>query len=96
MYYLFMKRFLLGPFAILGLLAACDDDITAGGQELTPVFVRQWGSPGTGDGQFNVYVVDWYNARIQKFTDNGTFLGLRTHALNGFDLRRRATAGGSA
>lgn len=50
-------------------------------------FVTSWGSYGTGDGQFkyahsisvdssgNVYVCDWLNHRIQKFTDEGTFIG---------------------
>jgi len=49
-------------------------------------FVTKWGSYGTGDGQFNysdgvavdssgyVYVVDVHNARIQKFTSDGTFV----------------------
>jgi hypothetical protein len=50
-------------------------------------FLGQWGSYGSGDGQFNgprdvavapngtVYVADIYNHRIQRFTANGTFLG---------------------
>jgi len=49
-------------------------------------FVKKWGSPGTGDGQFdhpddvtidadgNLYVVDKGNNRIQKFTGTGNFL----------------------
>ena len=49
-------------------------------------FKGQWGSTGTGDGQFkepdgiavdsdgNVYVVDTNNHRIQKFTRKGVFL----------------------
>jgi DNA-binding beta-propeller fold protein YncE len=49
-------------------------------------YLAQWGTFGTGDGQFNrpaymtldgsgnVYVVDQENHRIQKFTSNGTFL----------------------
>lgn len=48
--------------------------------------LAQWGSRGTGDGQFeipraltvdasgNVYVSDWYNNRVQKFTSEGSFL----------------------
>lgn len=51
-----------------------------------PDFILEWGSNGTGDGQFagahgievdtegNVYVVDTGNHRIQKFTSNGVFL----------------------
>jgi len=49
-------------------------------------FVTMWGSQGSGDGQFgsaqgvatdvagNVYVIDWLNARVQKFKSNGRFL----------------------
>lgn len=51
-----------------------------------PVFIRGWGSPGSGDGQFNwpmgiavdangnVYVSDSGNHRIQKFDSAGTFV----------------------
>ena len=51
-----------------------------------PEFVLQWGSLGSGDGQFrgmhgieidaegNVYVVDTGNNRVQKFTSDGVFL----------------------
>jgi len=50
------------------------------------IFVRRWGSGGTGDGQFqaasgiaidasnNVYVVGNGDCRVQKFTNDGTFL----------------------
>jgi len=49
-------------------------------------FVTKWGSPGFGDGQFNlpqgialdssgyVYVADTYSHRIQKFTSGGQFV----------------------
>jgi hypothetical protein len=48
-------------------------------------FITKWGSPGSGDGQFrtpyavganssdNVYVADFLNHRIQKFTKDGEF-----------------------
>ena len=53
-------------------------------------YLTQWGSTGTGDGQFgasqgpegvvtdatgNVYVVDRGNNRVQAFTPTGAFLG---------------------
>lgn len=50
------------------------------------IFVRKWGSNGSGDGQFdglegiaidslgNVYVTDTNNNRIQKFTSSGNFI----------------------
>jgi DNA-binding beta-propeller fold protein YncE len=53
--------------------------------------VRQWGSPGTGPGQFNqphgiavddqgiVYVADRNNARVQRFDLNGKYLGEWNH-----------------
>ena len=49
-------------------------------------FLTEWGSSGTGDGQFggtsglavdgngNVFVADSVNNRVQKFTNTGTFL----------------------
>jgi sugar lactone lactonase YvrE len=54
--------------------------------ESPPAFLLKWGSPGTGDAQFdvpngiavdangNVYVTDRDNHRIQKFTNNGAYL----------------------
>jgi len=50
------------------------------------VFVSKWGTEGTGDGQFNepagvavaadgsVYVADFANHRVQKFTSEGVFV----------------------
>jgi DNA-binding beta-propeller fold protein YncE len=55
-------------------------------QEQPPDFLLQWGSQGSGEGQFdgpagvavdssgNVYVTDFNNHRIQKFTADGEFL----------------------
>jgi hypothetical protein len=49
--------------------------------------IREWGSPGTGPGQFrlphsvqiagdgSVYVADRENGRVQRFDQNGTYLG---------------------
>ena len=48
--------------------------------------VSQWGSAGDGPGEFNlpwgictdkdgnVYVADWRNDRIQKFTNDGQYI----------------------
>src|SRR5262245_51074163 len=56
------------------------------GAEASPPFVLKWGSLGTGPGQFNephgvatatngsVYVADFGNNRIQKFSSNGDFV----------------------
>ena len=50
------------------------------------VFIRKWGTPGSGDGEFlgpngvaaapdgSVYVADTNNHRIQKFTADGVFV----------------------
>ncbi len=58
-------------------------------------FIRQWGSPGSGPGQFNrpvdvtvldngseyhVYVADLNNHRVQEFTKNGLFVRQWTHS----------------
>jgi sugar lactone lactonase YvrE len=55
--------------------------------QVTSSFVRQWGGPGSGDGQFHathadgfsplmrIYVCDEASHRIQYFSMNGTFLG---------------------
>lgn len=52
----------------------------------SPFYVSQWGTIGSGDGQFhgpfavavdpggNVYVVDRENDRVQRFTGDGTYL----------------------
>jgi DNA-binding beta-propeller fold protein YncE len=52
----------------------------------TGAFVTQWGSQGSGDGQFNnpngialdgngnVYVADTFNRRVQKFTSSGAYI----------------------
>ena len=66
----------------------------------TPGYLLQWGSRGSGNGQFdqpygvatdaagNVYVTDQGNCRIQKFTNAGTYLsqwGSRGSANGEFD-----------
>jgi DNA-binding beta-propeller fold protein YncE len=52
-----------------------------------PSFLGEWGSEGTGDGQFSepladavspsgiVYVADADNSRVQEFTTTGAYLG---------------------
>lgn len=57
-------------------------------------FVRQWGTSGTGDGAFdcprdvasdgtNVYVVDFWNNRIQRFTTTGVYQSQWNNSANG-------------
>lgn len=77
-----MKRCSLVLLAIV--FAAALLPIPASAQ--APVYLYQWGTLGTGDGQFagpedvavdasgNVYVADYGNSRIQKFTSNGGYL----------------------
>ena len=50
------------------------------------VFIKSWGSNGTGDGRFlypygitvdnlnNIYVTDWTGNTVQKFSSDGTFI----------------------
>ena len=76
-----LRRFGI-TLALLGFASALP--ATVGAQP--PVYLTQWGSPGSGDGQFigpsgvatdaagNVYVADAGNERIQKFTGTGTYL----------------------
>ncbi len=52
----------------------------------TGAYITQWGSAGTGNGQFNgpegvavsssgdVYVTDWHNNRIQEFSSSGAYI----------------------
>ncbi|NIT36042.1 MAG: hypothetical protein GTN49_06010 [candidate division Zixibacteria bacterium] len=67
------------------LLAACAESPTE--PEWEPTYAGQWGSEGSGNGEFqgpfgvavaangDVYVVDADNHRIQYFTPTGSFLG---------------------
>jgi hypothetical protein len=59
--------------------------------------VRQWGSPGTGPGQFHLphgitqfggvlYVADRQNGRIQRFSLDGAFLGEWNHLGKTFSI----------
>ncbi len=74
------------PIALLVLacsLAWCAPTHAGG---LNPVFSTQWGTQGTGPGQFNgptylahaqtghVYVMDSQSSRLQKFTDTGEYV----------------------
>jgi hypothetical protein len=68
----------LGLLNLLGMLAAYAEE--------PPNFALKWGSQGTEDGQFryaqslvvdgagNVWVADYTNIRIQKFSPEGAFL----------------------
>ena len=88
-----MKR-LLPLFTVLAALVfvvCSDDEVTAPENPppppvKAPVFVSEWGTQGSGDGEFNkpygvacdaagnVYVADTSNQRVQKFTADGTFI----------------------
>jgi DNA-binding beta-propeller fold protein YncE len=69
----------------LAMLATCLATSLAGAEE-PPVFLTMWGQFGTGPGDFNrasdvavgssgtIYVADFANSRIQRFTANGTYL----------------------
>lgn len=70
---------LLVPLALLCWLGSALSDPA-------PAFLGKWGSPGTGDGQFdrlggiavdrdgNLYAADLYANRIQKFSPSGSLL----------------------
>ncbi|MDI6781793.1 MAG: carboxypeptidase regulatory-like domain-containing protein [bacterium] len=73
---------------IVGLTTCGYADNTGTGTATAGIYIMQtkWGGSGSGDGQFNyphgvavdgsgnVFVVDYYNYRIQKFTADGTFI----------------------
>jgi DNA-binding beta-propeller fold protein YncE len=73
------KLFLVGWVLTASIVAAAPT-------QDSPVFVLKWGSLGSAPGQFrnpdqiasdasgNIYVADVGNNRIQKFSDNGTFI----------------------
>src|SRR2546422_675669 len=73
-------------FAITFVLLGLGSILPASVGAQAPVYLGQWGSLGSGDGQFNgphgvatdaagnVYVADHNNHRIQKFTNTGTYL----------------------
>ncbi|NIT36806.1 MAG: hypothetical protein GTN49_09945 [candidate division Zixibacteria bacterium] len=75
-----MKKLFTGTAAALGALAAVS---AFGGW----VYEGQWGSEGSGDGQFNqpeglgvapnrdVYIADSNNHRVQYFSASGSFRG---------------------
>jgi len=70
------------------IFLACDDGPTTGDEpEKPPAYQGEWGSWGSGDGEFEVpadvgigpdgivYVADSCNYRIQYFTPSGSYLG---------------------
>ncbi len=67
--------------------STANDFFTRGSSEVQPyTFVLQWGTPGSGNGQFyhpqgiaidkggNVYVADTSNHRVQKFSSDGIYI----------------------
>jgi len=79
-----MSRFRSSWFALLALGLGAIAPVVARAQP--PSYLLQWGRAGTADGEFlgpggiavdasgNVFVADYGNHRIQKFTGTGTFL----------------------
>ena len=80
-----MKKYsLVVPALLTIVLAAALLPALASAQ--APAYLTQWGSLGSGNGQFNypdgvavdgtgnLYVADANNNRIQKFTTSGTYL----------------------
>ncbi len=73
--------------ALLAVAIACGTHFQpALGAEPTPRFLLQWGRHGTANGEFDfpigitinpadeVFVTDFYNSRVQKFSADGKFL----------------------
>ncbi len=76
-----MRRIFIAPLVVGTLLS-----VLACSASASIRFVNQWGSEGTGDGQFrgpfgvavdssdNVYVIEYDGGRVDKFTSSGTFI----------------------
>ncbi len=77
-----MKKF-LSPIFIILIIFIINSHAMA---DSPPCYITQWGSQGTGNGQFydlwgiaadssgDVYVADTLNSRIQEFSDSGTYI----------------------
>jgi len=75
-----------GTAVLAGLLLGFSAILPAPVGAQPPIYITQWGSYGSGDGQFinptgvttdpagDVYVMDGSNQRVQKFTGTGTYL----------------------
>ena len=77
----------VAPILVVSATLAVSTPIPVGATESPPpTYLLQWGSLGTGNGQFdgprgvavhgagNVYVADLGNHRVEKFDGSGTFL----------------------
>ena len=82
------QSFLLVALHTIAVACACCSATTLGDEPATktPRFILEWGQHGSENGEFNfpigiainradeVFVTDFYNARVQKFSAEGKFL----------------------
>ncbi|MCB0488641.1 MAG: hypothetical protein KDC99_09190 [Cyclobacteriaceae bacterium] len=85
-YSTFSPRGLVFPATDKAVIARSGDNIIRVMNSTTTALIKEWGSSGSGNGQFayfrqiclddenNLYVVDTGNSRIQKFDLDGNFL----------------------
>src|SRR4051812_563475 len=82
------QSYLLVALHVIAMACACAPAPSLGNEQATktPRFVLEWGRHGSENGEFNfpigiainradeIFVTDFYNARVQKFSADGKFL----------------------